>query len=79
MIDSYNIFGTGSGVTANSLHPGVINTELGRHTATTFPIMNFILKSPLTYFFKNSEQGAQTNIYCAVAEEIEGISGRYFR
>ena len=23
-------------------------------------------------------QGAQTTIYCAVAEELEGVSGRYF-
>ena len=33
----------------------------------------------LTYpFMKTPWQGAQTTIYCAVAEELEGVSGRYF-
>ena len=27
---------------------------------------------------KTPRQGAQTTIYCAVAEELEGVSGRYF-
>lgn len=29
--------------------------------------------------FKTAEQGAQTSIYCAVAEEMEGVSGKYLR
>ena len=29
-------------------------------------------------FMKSPQQGAQTTIYCAVAEELEGVSGRYF-
>ena len=27
--------------------------------------------------FKNPQQGAQTSIYCAVSEEMEGVSGKY--
>ena len=27
---------------------------------------------------KTPYQGAQTTIYCAVSEEVEGVSGRYF-
>ena len=27
---------------------------------------------------KTPHQGAQTTIYCAVAEELEGVSGKYF-
>ena len=27
---------------------------------------------------KTPRQGAQTTIYCAVAEKLEGVSGRYF-
>ena len=27
---------------------------------------------------KSLPQGAQTTIYCAVAEELEGVSGKYF-
>lgn len=29
-------------------------------------------------FLKTPWQGAQTNIYCAVAEELRGVSGKYF-
>ena len=28
-------------------------------------------------FFKTAEQGAQTTIYCAVSEEMEGVTGQY--
>ena len=63
----------GSHVTANSLHPGAVRTELGRHTiyssAIFYPIIWYTCKTP--------EQGAQTTIYCAVAEEMEGVSGKY--
>lgn len=29
-------------------------------------------------FFKTIHQGTQTTIYCAVSEELEGVSGRYY-
>ena len=29
------------------------------------------------FFFKTVEQGAQTTIYCAVSEEMEGVTGQY--
>ena len=29
-------------------------------------------------FFKTAREGAQTTIYCAVSEELEGISGKFF-
>ena len=28
-------------------------------------------------FFKTVEQGAQTTIYCAVSQEMEGVTGQY--
>jgi len=63
----------GSHVTANSLHPGVVRTELARHT-----IFSSAIFSPLQWYaFKTPEQGAQTTIYCAVAEEMKGVSGKY--
>ena len=34
------------------------------------PIIFLLLKSP--------REGAQTNIYCAVDEAVEGVSGKYF-
>jgi NAD(P)-dependent dehydrogenase (short-subunit alcohol dehydrogenase family) len=51
------------GITAVSLHPGVINTNLGRH------IMLYKVVSFATSFFLKSEpQGAATSIFCAFAK-----------
>ncbi|XP_038852890.1 retinol dehydrogenase 12-like [Salvelinus namaycush] len=64
----------GTGVTAYSLHPGVVQTDLWRHlSAPQAAIMKMI--SPFT---KTSVQGAQTTIYCAVAPELETESGEYY-
>ena len=32
---------------------------------------------PLRILFKTPKQGAQTTIYCAVSEEMEGVTGQY--
>ena len=34
-----------------------------------FLVFNFMVKTPL--------EGAQTTIYCAVSEEMEGVTGQY--
>lgn len=34
-----------------------------------YPLVAFTFKTPM--------QGAQTSIYCAVSEEMEGVSGQY--
>jgi NAD(P)-dependent dehydrogenase (short-subunit alcohol dehydrogenase family) len=55
----------GTGVTANCLHPGVVNTKLLR---TAFPGMQGI----------TPEEGARTSVYLALSPEVAGISGQYF-
>lgn len=60
-----------SPVTANSVHPGVINTNLGRH-----------LESPAAAnsdaFDKSIEQGAATQCYVAANPIPANVSGQYF-
>ncbi|XP_078386272.1 retinol dehydrogenase 14-like [Cetorhinus maximus] len=69
----------GTGVTANCLHPGVIMTELGRYYVPTLAICWRILLVLIAFLtFKKPWQGAQTTIYCAVAEELDNVSGLYF-
>lgn len=72
----------GSGVVTFSLHPGVVRTELGRYFADLFGWKFYLIKLfllPISWwFFKSSRQGAQTSIYCAVDENITGLSGQYF-
>ncbi|XP_071397881.1 retinol dehydrogenase 12-like [Centroberyx affinis] len=64
----------GTGVTAYSLHPGVVQTELWRHLSGPQQLVMRMI-SPFT---KTSVQGAQTTIYCAVEPTLETESGGYY-
>ena len=74
----------GTGVTCNCLHPGVINTELGRHLeeGSHLPwLMRFglwIFSPIIKWVLLTPKQGAQTTIYCAIAPELDEVSGKYF-
>ncbi|XP_016308498.1 retinol dehydrogenase 12 isoform X3 [Sinocyclocheilus anshuiensis] len=65
----------GTGVTANSLHPGVVMTDVMRNYNF---IIRFLFNLVGFFFFKTAEEGSFSPIYCAVSEEAEGISGKYF-
>jgi NAD(P)-dependent dehydrogenase (short-subunit alcohol dehydrogenase family) len=65
----------GTGVTSNSVHPGVINTNLGRH----FPWWQKLAAGVLGWsFMKTTEAGAGTQAYVATATALEGYGGYYF-
>ncbi len=64
----------GTGVTANSLHPGVVATGFGKNTPGVFRFAVQLL-SPL---FISPEKGAQTTLYLATSPEVQGVSGKYF-
>lgn len=72
----------GTGVTANSLHPGAVRTELTRHVFDQQSwwrrATQFLLKPLMAVTFKTAAHGAQTSIYCAIAPELDGVSGKYF-
>jgi retinol dehydrogenase-12 len=59
-----------SGVTAYSLHPGAIASDIWRRIPFPFRL--------LTRLMKSVEEGAETSLYCATAPELEGTSGRYY-
>ena len=61
-------------ITVNSLHPGVIATELSRDLDTTSSLMWSLGKG----FMKSIPQGAATTIYCATSPELNGKGGLYF-
>lgn len=67
----------GTGVTSNSLHPGVINTELDRHYFSD-GLLKTVFKSTVSVFLKNCIEGAQTTICLAVDPSLEKVSGKYF-
>lgn len=66
-----------SGVHAYALHPGGIQTELGRHLdqEDIDGFMSQVDESQLR--FKGVEAGAATQVYAATAPELEGRGGIY--
>jgi NAD(P)-dependent dehydrogenase (short-subunit alcohol dehydrogenase family) len=67
----------GTGVTANSCHPGLVHTNLGRHM-NDFNWIRPIYRAVFKPLYKNAFEGAQTQIKLAVDPELEKISGKYF-
>ncbi|XP_050685885.1 retinol dehydrogenase 13-like [Eriocheir sinensis] len=65
----------GTNVTANSLHPGAVATEINLKARSFTTYVAHIL---FKLMGKDCALGAQTLIYLAVAEEVEGVSGKYF-
>ena len=67
---------TGTGVSTFSLHPGVVNTELTRHVIGDIGELFVIPIRKI--FLKDSKEGAQTTICCAVSDNVLQHSGEYF-
>ena len=65
----------GSNATANSLRPGVIPTNLGRHLPRWKVIA---LETVGAVFTKSIEEGAATTCYVATAPALSDVSGYFF-
>lgn len=61
-------------VTANALHPGFVDTHLGKQHWLIRPLLNVIH----FLFAKSPEGGAETSVYLASSPEVGGVSGEYF-
>jgi NAD(P)-dependent dehydrogenase (short-subunit alcohol dehydrogenase family) len=57
--------------TSNSLHPGVIPTNLARH----LPQRDYDMSNPM---FKTIPEGSATQCYVATHPELAGVTGYYF-
>ena len=65
----------GTGVTANVLHPGVVNTSFGAED----PGLVFKVLVPfMRPFMKSPAKGAVTSVFLASSPLVEGVSGQYF-
>ena len=64
----------GTGVTANSLHPGFVATRFGDESGGLFSIGVRIAK----LFALSPEKGAETLVYLASSPEVAGFTGEYF-
>jgi NAD(P)-dependent dehydrogenase (short-subunit alcohol dehydrogenase family) len=66
----------GSGVSSNSLHPGLVATGFGR--TNPWPLGPAVRIAMRFAGAISPEAGAKTSIYLATSPEVEGVSGRYF-
>ncbi|KAK7283634.1 hypothetical protein RIF29_13277 [Crotalaria pallida] len=64
----------GSAITANSVSPGPIATNLFRYHALFDGLVGLLGK----YVMKNIQQGAATTCYVALHPQVEGLTGCYF-
>ncbi|KAG4991526.1 hypothetical protein AAZX31_09G124200 [Glycine max] len=67
----------GVDITANSLHPGAIATNIHRYNSVLTGLPG-VVKKLLSYVVKNVQQGAATTCYVALHPQVRGISGEYF-
>ncbi|XP_018791874.1 PREDICTED: dehydrogenase/reductase SDR family member on chromosome X [Bactrocera latifrons] len=58
-------------VQVNAVHPGIVDTDLFEHSATTY--VPFVKK----LLFKNPEQGSRTVVLAAIDPKLEGKGGTY--
>ncbi|KAL9251970.1 Short-chain dehydrogenase TIC 32 B, chloroplastic-like protein [Drosera capensis] len=64
----------GANITVNSVHPGLIFTNLFKHSFLTFKIIQMLTM----LLWKNVPQGAATTCYLALHPSLKGESGKYF-
>ena len=64
----------GTRVTANSLHPGGVRSQLGAQN-TWYAGRILALVKP---FLRTAEKGAETSVYLATSNDVRTTSGQYF-
>ena len=72
-----DFFLSGSNITVNSYHPGLISTNLGNNSSdekTKKSLFGRLMKS----LSKNLDQGIETGYYLTLSEEVRGLTGYYF-
>jgi len=67
----------GANVTANALHPGTMNTSIGKKELLV-KIITGISFALARNFVKTIPQAAATSCYVATNPNLEGVSGKYF-
>ncbi|ENN73983.1 hypothetical protein YQE_09438, partial [Dendroctonus ponderosae] len=65
-------------ITSNCLHPGIVKTKIYGCTFSNKIVTGYLLWVWAMLFGKNIEEGVQTMLNLACADELETISGEFF-
>lgn len=65
----------GTGVTANTLHPGLVNTGFAQNDNK---LVALLAKPFIALMGRSPQEGAETSIYLASSPEVTGITGKYW-
>ncbi|XP_065311201.1 retinol dehydrogenase 12-like isoform X4 [Dermacentor albipictus] len=63
-------------VTVNCCHPGFVRSEIAVRSSD---IQTWLFNLLLNFYGKSVKEGAETTVYLAVSEEVENVSGKYFK
>ncbi len=66
----------GTQITANSLHPGFVKTNIGNKDTSWYASAVWSLITAIGAI--SVEKGAETSVYLASSPEVQGITGRYY-
>ena len=64
----------GTGVTANCMHPGSVNTNMGKNERG----VGILLFRAFKPFMRSPKKGADTLVYLAASPDLQGRTGEYF-
>ena len=62
--------------TSNVIHPGFVNTNIGRNVDGIF---GFLYNTVANTLKKTIAEGAATQVYVATSSLVEGVSGAYLK
>jgi len=66
-------------ITAYSLHPGLVKTEIGRsHNEALGQTFAWLVDCLFFLFSRNAVEGAQTSLYCSLDQGAKTNAGQYF-
>jgi NAD(P)-dependent dehydrogenase (short-subunit alcohol dehydrogenase family) len=61
-------------VTVNCVHPGLVRTNFGKNLSGFFKGIIFLMRP----FMRSAKKGAETVVWLATSDEVEGITGKYY-
>lgn len=69
----------GTGITVNSVSPGMVKTDLARHKIGDSLIKNFLYETVGWLFLKSPVQGCKAIVSCALDPTLRNTTGKLFR